>query len=268
MYTQLFSYKGNFKPFALGTILLTTVLVIPATADTIYTYTGNVFVTAPDPYTKAMKVTIQLTYTDPLKGGLTGSNEVPKSFEISDGIQTYTNGYEPKKGVTFFKHFLLWTDADGDIINWDIVAGVGIKNNIGFIRDRSYIDSINTTAAQNETNIARQIDLGQLTTATLPVKLPEGVKIPKGFRFAEATIHDKPGDWVKSTTMPESVPMSPIGTGFPGLLAACAGLLFWWHKRHTSRLDTALALSRFAAPAYQGAAPAARTGPAAVRDDE
>jgi hypothetical protein len=102
MCTQLFSYKSVFKRLVLVLSLLTTA---PATADTIYTYTGNVFVTAPDPYTKNMMLMIQLTYADPLKGGLTGSNEVPNSFSISDGIQTYTNTYEPPKGVTFFFTF-------------------------------------------------------------------------------------------------------------------------------------------------------------------
>ena len=83
-----------------------------ARADVIYTYTGKHFENVTAPYTTSDYVSVTLDYAAALPADLNLVNEVPISFQLSDGLQTINT-------VQHTSQFLISTDATGTIIGWD-----------------------------------------------------------------------------------------------------------------------------------------------------
>jgi hypothetical protein len=93
-------------------------LVLPkfASADTIYTYTGNHFTVVSNntvTYTTSDSITGSFDLSSPLAANFVGSIS-PTSFSFSDGINTINTG-------NFSDVFQVTTDAAGKINSWDIV---------------------------------------------------------------------------------------------------------------------------------------------------
>jgi hypothetical protein len=88
----------------------------PASADTIYTYTGNDFTSATGPYTTTDKVTGTMDLATAL-GDNFGPGEIfPVSFSFSDGVQTFSN---VTPGIMAdFTNFS--TNASGTIVSWSV----------------------------------------------------------------------------------------------------------------------------------------------------
>jgi hypothetical protein len=100
-----------------------------AYADTIYTYTGNDFTSASDPYTFSESITGSFTVTTPLASGFAGN--------IGPLIQTYSFfvGNEVASSTTtggFISIFYVATDSSGQIINWRFTVGGLIDGNQEF----------------------------------------------------------------------------------------------------------------------------------------
>ena len=93
-----------------------TVIIGAARADTIYTYTGNQFASATNPYTTAMSVSGSFTLPSPLGTNLSNDVITPTSFSFFDGVQTLT---EANPNYTF-EFFDIDTDAFGNITKWTV----------------------------------------------------------------------------------------------------------------------------------------------------
>jgi hypothetical protein len=118
-----------------------------ASADVIYTYTGNNFTAAsPSNFTFFLShnVTISLTFASPLADNLSSQSLEPTSFAISNGPTTF------QKGSVFLLNnvltptsasFNISTDAVGDINFWNISAATD------FIPFRYLIESSKNMAA-------------------------------------------------------------------------------------------------------------------------
>ena len=62
-----------------------------ASADVIYSYTGDFFDEAVSPYTKSDSVTASVTLSTALGDNLSFTSVTPVSFTLFDGVQTLTN---------------------------------------------------------------------------------------------------------------------------------------------------------------------------------
>jgi hypothetical protein len=90
----------------------------PASADTIYTYTGNDFTTVSGPYTTTDMVTGTIDLATALGDNFgPAASIVPVSFSFSDGVQTVTN-LSPEISATFTDFS---TDASGVPLTWDVI---------------------------------------------------------------------------------------------------------------------------------------------------
>lgn len=92
-------------------------LNLTAHADTVYNYVGQDFAYVSGPYTTMDKVTGSFTVADPLAADYTGFVR-PISFSFSDGVQTINNINTTRTGV-----FSVTTDANGEILDYDVVVG-------------------------------------------------------------------------------------------------------------------------------------------------
>lgn len=115
-----------------------------ALADTIYTYTGNIFhvfgaPVQPGPYTASDFVTVSFTVSAPLAPSmqLGATTTIPTAFTFSDGFDTLTD----ITASTSTFHF--GTDGSGDITSWIVEAvnfgtpniGISTISEPGFTED-------------------------------------------------------------------------------------------------------------------------------------
>jgi hypothetical protein len=93
-----------------------------ASADVIYTYTGNTFTTnfsgepVDPPFTTSDSVSIWFTLPAPLGDNHVFTTITPTAYSLFDGIDTITNA----DGFTPSRDFRVGTDATGAISSWDI----------------------------------------------------------------------------------------------------------------------------------------------------
>jgi hypothetical protein len=87
-------------------------------AEATYTYSGNDFTSAFGVYTPTDFSSASVTFDAALPDNLTLATENPISFSISDGVQTWTNL------TASFSIFEFATDGAGDVIAWDVAAGL------------------------------------------------------------------------------------------------------------------------------------------------
>jgi hypothetical protein len=162
---------------------LSAMLPASSRADTIYTYTGNVFVSASSPYTITDSVSGWIDLSAPLGNSVGPLTITPVSFSFSDGVQTITNNNAASVGFDAFV-----TNAFGVIVNWDI----GLSGVVGTIT------SINGLGGDLIFDRGTQGSVGSIL---------------RGLNG------DSPGTWSVSTTpIPAALPLFASGLGAMGLL--------------------------------------------------
>ena len=90
-----------------------------ANADTIYTYTGNMFDSFKGDFEcpPVCRITGSFTVAQPLPANLSFVTISPKFFSVSDGVVTLTPA---NSHPLIFQPFMLATDATGAITTWDV----------------------------------------------------------------------------------------------------------------------------------------------------
>ena len=106
--------KNTLVRLALGFIAL---ISTSAPAQTyIYTYTGNDFTSASEPYTTSDKITANLILSAPLGANYEGSPAATLlNFGINDGVYQDL----PSLPNMHVADFTFGTDSSGDIVSWD-----------------------------------------------------------------------------------------------------------------------------------------------------
>jgi hypothetical protein len=174
-----------------------------ASADAIYSYTGNDFTTASAPYTTSDFVSLTLTLSAPLPDNANLVNVVPDvvSFHVSDGVFSYTFPVEFPATLMQSPVLDFSTDATGNIIEW-AVRLIAAPSNSG-----STIQTFNTST--------QIFDEGELL----------------GLAFCNPSTSDCSGSNTNSPGTWTTVPAPTVVAGIPGLVAVCGGLLVWWGIR-------------------------------------
>jgi hypothetical protein len=125
--------RTSLRSLFLSALLL--VLSAPLLADTVYTYTGNDFNTfsSPTVFTSADSLTGSFTVATPLGANLEVQLQ-PVSFSFSDGVETFTQA-----NTTASSNLVVFTDASGDILAWDISLISSDSTNV-LTSDDNFID--------------------------------------------------------------------------------------------------------------------------------
>jgi hypothetical protein len=125
--------RTSLRFLFLSALLL--VLPAPLLADTVYTYTGNDFSTfsSPTVFTSADSLTGSFTVATPLGANLEVQLQ-PVSFSFSDGVETFTQA-----NTTASSNLVVFTDASGDILAWDISLISSDSTNV-LTSDDNFID--------------------------------------------------------------------------------------------------------------------------------
>lgn len=97
-----------------------------------YTYTGNSFTYQSGSYTTQNFIHATFTLDEAMGANLSRVSLAPTSFDVSDGVQTFTD-QSPGLGTEMF---MFWTDAFGTIVHWNLAVGV----------DRDFIETSNVNS--------------------------------------------------------------------------------------------------------------------------
>jgi hypothetical protein len=131
------------RPRAFASLLAILVFAGAASADTIYSYTGNTLSVAYGSPScgSACDITGRFTVADALSDNLNGAAITPESFSFSDGATTYSNGAGDSISIS------LSTGATGEITQWTIfvtppggpsVSSIGSGNALAGVEDTSF----------------------------------------------------------------------------------------------------------------------------------
>ena len=178
--------------FLFSSALSILVLLMPARADTVYSYTGNPFTTGVTQNSGLTPLPFgPFTANDSVSGSFTvptpfGPFEplhviTPTSFSFTDGVDTITNLNST------LSSFQIRT-ASGHIMDWDIFAD---SNN-------AFVDTSNIMGTGGD----------------------EGQETDNQGHFVGAENLDDPGTWTVSTTVPEPSSLLLFGAGAIGLAGA------------------------------------------------
>lgn len=104
------------------------VFSLAAHADTVYSYVGQDFQYVYGSYTPMDNVTGSFTVANPIPANYSGL-VYSTSFSFSDGVQTLTNAN------THFVNFNITTDANGDIIYYELDMGALAPSSIRLVNE-------------------------------------------------------------------------------------------------------------------------------------
>lgn len=170
----------------------------PASANTIYTYTGNDFTITTGAYTTSDQVTGTIDLATALGDNFGPSFISPVSFSFSDGVQTLTN-----LTAGLDANFLGFsTDASGNIVTWIVL----MNEPFSLLNYEIYTEKPNPTDAFSS-------DGGYYATTN------------------EGYVLGNPSMWtaMSQTPIPAALPLFASGLG-------AIGLLGWRRKRKAAAL--------------------------------
>lgn len=153
----------------------------------IYTYTGNDFTSASEPYTTSDKITANLILSAPLGANYEGSPAATLlNFGINDGVYQDL----PSLPNMYVADFTFGTDSSGDIVSWDFAM-------IGF---HEYLNPIQAVT---------------MMTIDQPGNVMDSTSIDTQFgNIGEGSATSDPGVWVETI-----VPEPSVGTLFVSFAA-------------------------------------------------
>jgi hypothetical protein len=180
--------------FLFSSALSILVLLMPARADTVYSYTGNPFTNGVTqfggltslpfgPFTASDSVSGSFTVATPLGPALHLVTFTPASFSFTDGVDTLTN-----LNSTLSSFEQVSTDVSGNIVDWHIFARLVGGNN-------AFID----------------------TNDIMGGGADEGAETDNQGHFVGAGNLNDPGKWTVSTTVPEPSSLLLLASGAIGL---------------------------------------------------
>jgi hypothetical protein len=183
-----------------------------AWATATYDYTGNDFTTTTDngpttppvTYTTSDKVTASITISAPLGDNLVDSIVPVPTFSFSDGTQTIDN----TKATFDFFHF--WTDASGNITQWNVGAAINTSPNTILEIDTANVLGAFPTGIVEDVGKQTLCGPGSTTTACDAFGDP--------FYHIEGLNDNLPGTWTASTTaVPEPGSLAFFGASLGAL---------------------------------------------------
>lgn len=211
-----------------------------AFADTMYTYTGNLFINNdgnlgnPAGYPCNMgvgecSISGFFTLAQPLAPNSTYVTLTPETFSLSDGMETLTNTNTPPNQV-FLANFS--TDSSGNIIAWAFLV-----ESYTVVGPTQYVNNLST---QN-TGPGTQYDVSNEGTTCL-------VSSPTDCSYRYDTVIGMPGSWTVTTTPePSPVGLTIVGFGVLGFVArrrAARGLAHpSWTRRLAGETDISVCSS-------------------------
>jgi hypothetical protein len=179
--------------FLFSSALSILVLLMPARADTVYSYTGNPFTNGVTqngltslpvgPFTANDSVSGSFTVATPLGPLLHLFMFTPTSFSFTDDVDTLTN-----LNSTLSSFEEVSTDINGNIVDWHIFARLVGGNN-------AFIDTLGLMGGGAD----------------------EGIESDNQGHFVEAFNNNDLGTWTVSTTVPEPSSLLLLGSGAIGL---------------------------------------------------
>jgi PEP-CTERM motif len=147
-----------------------------ASADVIYTYTGNDFGggggTVNSPYTTSDKITGTVTLSGALGDSLSNSTVSPVAYSFSDGIVTLTS--PACCNTSTQTEFVFSTDASGNITHWTVIVQANGNTTEIETTDPSMGTAFDETTAKNVLGAENLSDPpGTWKSATVTTSVPE-----------------------------------------------------------------------------------------------
>lgn len=175
-------------------------------ASVTYSYSGNNFVDISDSslllgaYSTSDALSVSFT-VDSLLSGVTATI-TPESFVITDGRTTFTDA-----DVLYSTQFSIWTDAAGEITNWDII--INEYNGFASVPLDEQGSKMRTVSLDSSGSFQ---DIGFLFECTIGTTTS-----CSGGQQDNASVNGNPGTWTVST-VPIPAAVWLFGSGLLGLV--------------------------------------------------
>ena len=193
--TNWYSQRSLTTKFTYGLVTLLLALCTPRVEAALvtYTYTGNNYTSAVNPYSTSMAITGSFTFASPLAPNTVFiGTDLPSTWSISDGVETITNS----TGTLAFDAI---TNSVGGITAWAFATSFNISTGV------LLIESVNDPSAL-------------LVVASLPCGTSNVCDavwgVGAGHLVGVAGVGDAPGTWTPTSTVtPEPSLVFPLAIG-------------------------------------------------------